>query len=325
MPAAGQWRATSVASARNDSRPKGDAIKNLLEAVPNFSEGRRRDVVEAIVNAGRSVDGVRVLDVHSDNDHNRTVLTLAGDTESVQEAVYRATVVATELIDLRQHMGEHPRLGATDVVPFIPLGDSSMTDAILAARSFGERVASALEIPVYFYEEAATRPERQNLENVRQRGFEDLRDRIGHDETRRPDLGAACVHATAGAIAIGARGPLIAYNIYLHTRDLSIAKAIAKTVRHSSGGLRFVKALGLDIPARGQVQVSMNLTNFKKSALQTVFNLVRAEAEARGVLVAESEIVGLVPLDALVDAARYSLRLQHFDRDQVLELKLLTE
>jgi len=294
-----------------------------MESVPNFSEGRRSEIVGQIVEAARSVDGVRVLDVHSDADHNRSVLSLAGEVHVLEEGVFRAIKTATELIDLRQHTGEHPRLGATDVVPFIPLGETSMAEAVEGARRLGARVAAELEIPVYFYEEAATRPERQNLENVRRKGFEELRDSIGSAEDRAPDLGPRRVHPSAGAIVVGARGPLIAYNIYLGTADVRIAKAIARTIRHSSGGLRYVKALGLDIPARGQVQVSMNLTNYRKSAIHTVFNLVRSEAESYGVTVTDSEVVGLVPLEALIDVARFHLRLHDFDPDQILETKLI--
>jgi glutamate formiminotransferase len=279
-------------------------------------------VVQQIVEAA-SIPGVRVLDVHSDADHNRSVLTLVGETAALQDAVFRATATATELIDLRAHTGEHPRLGATDVIPFIPIGDTTMAEALAAARSVAERIAGELQIPVYFYEEAAMRPERQNLENVRRKGFEELRDVIGTDDTRVPDLGPRQVHPSAGAAIVGARGPLIAYNIYLNTDDLKVARAIARTVRHSSGGLRFVKALGLDIPVRGQVQVSMNLTDYRRTALHTVFNLVRSEAEAYGVQITDSEVVGLIPFDALVGAARHYLRLRHFDPDQILELKLL--
>jgi glutamate formiminotransferase len=299
-------------------------VKGLLESVPNFSEGRRLDVVEEIVAAARAVENVRILDLHSDADHNRSVLTLAGPATDVVEAVYRSMSEATRLIDLNQHSGEHPRLGATDVVPFIPIGDTPMQAADAAARSLAERVVADLAIPVYFYEESATTPERRNLETIRRKGFEELRESIASPE-RHPDLGPAQVHPTAGAVVIGARGPLIAYNIYLGTSDLSVAKAIAKTVRQSSGGLRYVKALGLDIPARGQVQVSMNLTNYRRSALHTVFNLVRSEAEAYGIGVTDSEVVGLIPLEALVDAARFSLRLRAFDLDQVLETRMFGE
>ncbi|MGH2444002.1 MAG: glutamate formimidoyltransferase, partial [Chloroflexota bacterium] len=302
--------------------PRRNEIKNLFECVPNFSEGRRPEFVQEIVEAAQGVETVKVLDLHSDPDHNRSVLTLAGEGEQLAEAVYRSISRATELIDLRQHTGEHPRLGATDVVPFIPLGDSTMRDAVRLAHELGERVAESLHIPVYFYEEAAMRPERQNLETIRRKGFEELRDAIDSDE-RAPDLGERRVHESAGAIVIGARGPLIAYNMYLNTSDLRIAKAIAKTVRNSSGGLRYVKALGLDIPARNQVQVSMNLTNYRKTAIHTVFNLVRSEAETYGVSVVESEVVGLVPMDALIDSARSYLRLHEFSSDQILERRLM--
>jgi glutamate formiminotransferase len=297
-------------------------MQSMLESVPNFSEGRRLDVVEAIAAAARAVAGVQVLDVHSDADHNRSVLTLAGESAGVQEAVYQAICRATKLIDLRGHTGEHPRIGATDVVPFIPVGGATMQEAIQAARTLGQRVATELDIPVYFYEKAANSPDRSNLEMIRRKGFEQLRDEIATADDRIPDLGPRRVHPSAGAIVIGARGPLIAYNIYLNTTDIGIAQDIARTVRHSSGGLRFVKALGLDIPARGQVQVSMNLTDYTRSSLQTVFSLVRSEAEAHGVAVTESEIVGLVPLDALLDAASHSLRLRSLQHDQILELKL---
>jgi glutamate formiminotransferase len=298
-------------------------VQRLLESVPNFSEGRRPEIVQEIAQAAQAVDGVHVLDLHSDADHNRSVLTLAGESDALVEAVYRAMEVATERIDLRQHSGEHPRLGATDVVPFIPLGTTGMADAVAAARALGERVAESLEIPVYFYEEAAVRPERQNLEAIRRKGFEELRDAITQDPERAPDLGPSEVHPSAGAVVMGARGPLIAYNIYLGTSDVRIAKAIAKAIRQSSGGLRYVKALGLEIPARGQVQVSMNLTNYRKSAIATVFELVRVLAESYGTAITDSEVVGLVPMEALVDAARHYLRMHEFASDQILESKLL--
>lgn len=281
-------------------------------------------MVERIVDAARSVEGVRVLDLHSDDDHNRSVLTLAGEQEPLSESVFRAIATATELIDLRRHTGEHPRIGATDVVPFIPLAGSSMKDAVAAAERLGQRVAKELSIPVYFYEEAARRPERQNLENIRRKGFEELREVIAVEEERAPDLGPTEVHPSAGAVVIGARGPLIAYNIYLGTGDLAVAKAIARTIRHSTGGLRYVKALGIDIPARGQVQVSMNLTNYRRSAIHTVFELVQSAAASYGVAVTDSEIVGLVPMEALIDAAAFYLRLHGFNRDQILESRIMS-
>jgi glutamate formiminotransferase len=300
-------------------------MSGLLECIPNFSEGRRPEVVSEIVDAARSVPGVRVLDLHSDEDHNRAVLTIAGPSSAMVEAAYRTVETATRLIDLRRHSGAHPRVGATDVVPFVPLAGTPMTEALEAARTLGARIASDLHIPVYFYEEAATRPDRRNLEDIRRKGFEELRDQIETDPERAPDLGPPAVHPSAGAIVVGARGPLIAYNIYLGTQDLSLARMIARRVRHSSGGLRYVKALGLDIPARGQVQVSMNLTDYRKSAVHTVFNLVREEAAAHGVLVTDAEIVGLVPLEALVDAAKHYLRLHGLALDQVLEYRLMSD
>ncbi len=299
-------------------------MPDLLESVPNFSEGRRTEVVEQIVDAAR-LPGVRILDLHSDADHNRSVLSLAGEPEPLADAIFRAVERASELIDLRQHSGEHPRMGATDVVPFIPLGQTAMATALQTAKTVGERVARELGIPVYFYEEAATRPERQNLENIRRKGFEELREVIGHEDGREPDLGPREVHPSAGAVVIGARRALIAYNIYLNTADVKVAKAIAKRVRQSSGGLRFVKALGLEIPARGQVQVSMNLTDYRRTAMHTAFNLVRDEAAAYGVTVTESEIVGLAPMEALVEAGRYYLRMHEFHSDQILETKIWGE
>ena len=298
-------------------------MRSLMESIPNFSEGRRPEVIEKIVSAARSVSEVRILDLHSDEDHNRSVLTLAGPAEALQESLFRTVEVATQLIDLRGHTGEHPRIGATDVVPFVPLGETSMTEAVEAARTLAQRVASELEIPVYFYEEAATRPDRRNLEHIRGKGFEDLRDNISADQERVPDLGPSAVHPTAGAIVIGARGPLIAYNVYLNTEDVKVAKEIARAIRHSSGGLRYVKAMGFEIPARRQTQVSMNLTNYRASSIYTVFELIKRMAEAHGVLVVESEVVGLLPMQALTDAARFYLRLHQFDLDQVLETKLM--
>lgn len=298
-------------------------MTDLLEAVPNFSEGRRPEVIAALTAAARSVPGVRLLDIHSDVDHNRTVLTLAGSSQPLQEALYRTAAQAAEQIDLRQHRGAHPRVGATDVVPFIPLADTPMATAIEAARSLGARVAETLHIPVYFYEEAATRPERRNLANLRRGEFEGLRQLIASSAERAPDLGPRQLHPSAGAVIIGARLPLIAYNMYLNTTDLAVARAIARAVRHSSGGLRYVKALGLAIPARNQVQVSMNLTDYRQTAIHTVFNLVQSEAAAYGLTVTASELVGLIPLGAVVDAARYYLRLRDFDESQILEMKLM--
>lgn len=296
----------------------------LFECVPNFSEGRRADVI-AQIDTALAAPGVTVLDVHSDADHNRSVFTLVGPRDALLEAAYNGVVAATRLIDLRHHTGEHPRLGATDVVPFIPLRNATVDQAVEMARQLGERVARELAIPVYFYEEAATSDERRNLERVRRKGFEELRDTIADDVSRRPDVGPPRVHESAGAIVIGARGPLIAYNIYLNTQDLKVAQTIARHVRHSSGGLRYVKAMGFAIPERGCVQVSMNLTNFQRSSIHTVFEMVRQEAESHGVAVTESELVGLIPAAALFAAARHYLRMHDLQESQVLELRLLEQ
>lgn len=300
-------------------------MKSLMESIPNFSEGRRSEVIAAIVDAARSIPEVRVLDLHSDADHNRSVLTLAGPGEALQDSLFRAIATASELIDLRTHQGEHPRIGATDVVPFVPLGETAMADAVSAAHSLGRRVSAELGIPVYFYEEAATTPDRRNLEAIRRKGFEELRDSIVTDEERVPDVGPRMLHPSAGATVVGARGPLIAYNVYLNTEDVRIAKDIARAIRHSSGGLRYVKALGMEIPARKQTQVSMNLTNYRRSAMHTVFEMIKRMAASHGVQIVESEVVGLTPMQVLTDAAQFYLQLHGLKLDQILEAKLMEE
>ncbi len=292
----------------------------LVECIPNFSEGRRPDVVEAILAAITSVDGVVLLDHHSDPDHNRTVVTFVGPPAAVEEAAFQGIAKAAELIDLNHHTGEHPRIGATDVVPFVPISGVTMTDCIEIARRLGKRVGSELGIPVYLYEKAATRPERENLENIRRGQYEALKEEIGINPARDPDFGPKRV-GPAGATVIGARDPLIAFNVYLTTDDVSIAKKIARAVRHSSGGLRYVKALGLLV--EGQAQVSMNLTNYRKTPIARVVELIRREAARYGVAVHHSELVGLTPEAALVNAARWYLQLDQFDPDeQILERRL---
>jgi glutamate formiminotransferase/formiminotetrahydrofolate cyclodeaminase len=297
-------------------------MSRLVECVPNFSEGRNAEVVEALVRAIVSVPGNTLLDREMDRDHHRCVLTFVGDPDSAVEGAYRAMVEATRSIDLNRHQGEHPRMGATDVIPFIPIRGIGMEDCIQLARRLGERVGKELEIPVYLYEEAATRPSRRNLADVRRGEFEGLRDRIGKDPERDPDFGPKAMHATAGAVAIGARMPLVAYNVYLGTKDLSIAKRIAKAIRHSDGGLRYVKALGFAIEDRGIVQISMNLVNTQGSPIHRVFALIRSEAARYGVAVLESEVVGLVGADPLFDVAEHHLQLNRFDRSQILENRL---
>lgn len=296
----------------------------LFECVPNFSEGRDPDRIEQIVAPARDVPGVAVLDVERNADHNRCVVSLAGEGDALLEAVFRMIQVATQLIDLNVQRGEHPRMGATDVVPFVPLGTSTMADAVRLAERLGERVAKELGIPVYLYAAAAKRPERADLAKVREGQFEGLREAIATDPARAPDFGEPRLHPTAGAVAIGARPVLIAYNAYLTTPDVTIAKRIAKAVRARDGGLPEVKALGFEIRERNRAQVSMNLTDYHVTPIHRALEAVRREALRFGVGIEESEIVGLVPEDALLDAAEYYLQLHSFDRAAVLERKLRT-
>ncbi|MGA8541970.1 MAG: glutamate formimidoyltransferase [Thermoplasmata archaeon] len=293
-----------------------------FECVPNFSEGRDPAKVERIASAAREVPGVTVLDVESDVAHHRSVISLVGEGDALLDAVLRMMRVATATIDLTQHHGEHPRMGATDVVPFVPLGTSTMAEAVQLAERLGERVAKEFGIPVYLYGAAARRPERVDLAKVREGQFEGIRDSIGTDPARAPDFGPAKVHPTAGAVAIGARPVLIAFNAYLTTADVAIAKKVAKAVRARDGGLPEVKALGFEIPERQRAQVSMNLTDYRTTPIHRALEAVRREAQRYGVGVEESEIVGLVPEDALFDAAEYYLQLHAFQREAVLERKV---
>jgi glutamate formiminotransferase/formiminotetrahydrofolate cyclodeaminase len=293
----------------------------LIECVPNFSEGRRPDVVAAIRDAIAAVPGAHLLDTSSDASHNRSVITFVADIGVVADAAFEGIREAVHQIDLTRHTGEHPRMGAADVVPFIPLEGATMEDCIALARQLGERVGRELGIPVFLYERAATRPDRENLADVRRGEFEGLRDDIGRTPQRTPDFGPSAVHATAGAVAIGARPFLVAYNVYLGpASNLAIAKEVAKAVRGSSGGLRYVKAMGFEVD--GQAQVSMNLVDTERTPLHVAFDTVRTEAEARGVTPTWSEIVGLVPERALFDAAVRHVRLRNFSLDMVLEQKV---
>lgn len=293
----------------------------LVECIPNFSEARRPEVVDEIVMAISSVSEVRLLDRSSDTDHNRTVITFAGSPEGVEEAAFRAIKRASELIDLNQHTGEHPRIGATDVVPFVPLADVTMEECVAMAKRLGARVASELGIPVYLYEAAATRPERTNLENIRRGQYEGLKAEIETNPERKPDFGPARL-GPAGATVIGARNPLIAFNVYLTSDDVDIAKRIAKAIRQSSGGLRYVKAAGFLV--EGRAQVSMNLTNFRETPIGRVVEMIRREAQRYGVGIHHSELVGLIPQAALVDAAVWYTQLDQFSPDQVLETRLFS-
>jgi glutamate formiminotransferase/formiminotetrahydrofolate cyclodeaminase len=296
-------------------------VARIVECVPNFSEGRRQEVVDQIKAAIASVGGVKLLDEEMDADHNRSVLTFAGKPEAVEEAAFQAIERAAALIDMEKHRGEHPRLGATDVVPFVPISGVTMEDCVELARRVGERVGSELGIPVYLYEKAATRPERVNLADVRRGEYEALKEEIATRPERAPDFGPSRV-GKAGATVIGAREPLIAYNVYLDTGDLKVAQAIARAVRHSSGGLRFVKALGLYIEQRGLVQVSMNLTDYRRTPVFRVVEMIRREAQRFGASVVSSELVGLIPRQALVDAAEYYLQIEEFRPEMVLESHL---
>lgn len=295
-------------------------MPRLIESVPNISEGRRKEVVDEAVGAIRAT-GARVLDVQSDADHNRSVLSLAGDEAQLTAALLALFEVATARIDLRRHKGEHPRLGAVDVVPFIPIEGATMADCVALARTVGQQVAERFGVPVFLYEEACSAPHRRNLEDIRRGEFEGLAEKMKGAQWQA-DFGPAQPHPSAGASVIGARMPLIAYNVNLGTADLEVARRIAKAIRHSSGGFRFVKAMGVMLEARQVAQVSINMTDFKKTPLFRVFETVRAEAARYGVNVIGSEIVGLVPAEALIDAADHFLRLENFDPTQVLERRL---
>ncbi len=294
-------------------------MQTLVECVPNFSEGRDKAKVDAIVEAMK-LDGVYLLDREMDADHNRCVITIVGDREPVQEAAIRGVGKAAELIDLNQHQGAHPRLGAADVVPFIPIEGVTLDDCVAMARHVGGQIWKRHKVPVYLYEAAATSPERQNLENIRRGQFEGIRAEIATNPARKPDFGDATLHSTAGACVVGARKFLIAYNIFLNTADVEIAKKVAKAVRFSSGGLRFVKAAGFLV--RGQAQVSMNLTDFEQTPIHRVFEAVRAEAARYGVGPQSSEIVGLIPKKALEQSAEWFLQIENFDSSLILENRL---
>src|ERR1700693_5351807 len=294
-------------------------MSNLVESVPNFAEGRDAAKVDAIV-AAMKVDGVYLLDREMDADHNRCVITLVGERDAIQEAAIRGVGKAAELIDLNVHKGAHPRMGATDVVPFIPIDGVTIEDCIAMARSVGEEIWKRYQIPVYLDEAAATTPERQNLENIRRGQFEGIRAEIETNAARKPDFGEARVHPTAGATVVGARKFLIAYNVFLNTPDVEIAKKIAKAVRFSSGGLRFVKGAGFLV--RGLAQVLMNLTDFEQTPDHGVFEVVKREAARYGVTAVSSEIVGLIPKKALDSAAEWFLQVENFDSSLILENRL---
>jgi glutamate formiminotransferase len=297
-------------------------VNQIVECVPNFSEGRRQGVIDRIVAAMEGFPGTQVLDVQSDPDHNRTVVTVVGAPQAMVETIFQGVAAAAELIDMDHHRGGHPRMGASDVIPFVPVRGVTMDDCVKLAHQLGQRIGEELSIPVYLYENAATRPERRNLADVRRGEYEGLAKEITTDPARAPDYGPAAI-GTAGASAVGARPPLVAFNVYLNSDDEGRAKAIARAVRHSSGGLRFVKALGLLV--EGQAQISMNLTDYRRTPIHRILEMIRVEAAGYGLVITHSEIVGLLPASALIDAAQFYLQLESFSPDQILENRLSEE
>ncbi len=296
-------------------------MEKIVECIPNFSEGRDQAKLDQILAEIKSA-GVELLDQEKDSDHNRAVVTFVGEPEAALEAAFRAVKKAAELIDLTKHKGEHPRMGATDVVPFVPISNMTTRECVELARRLGKRIADELKIPVYLYEAAATRPDRENLANIRKGEFEGLREEIETNPDRHPDFGEPKIHPTAGATVVGARFPLIAFNVNLNTEDVSIAQKIAQAIRFGSGGFRYTKSLGFELKDEKLAQVSCNMTNYTKTPLYRAFETIKREAQRYGVTIKESEIVGLVPEKALIDTAIYYLQLDRFSEEQILEYKL---
>lgn len=294
----------------------------IMECVPNFSEGRDHEKIEKIVNPFRCKEGVKLLDYSNDEDHNRMVVTVVGEPKALKEALLEAIAVAVKEIDLTKHEGQHPRMGAVDVVPFIPIKGCDTEEAIALSKETGEEIAKRFNIPVFLYEKSATSPARENLANIRKGQFEGMEEKIKLPEWK-PDFGPAERHPTAGTVAVGARMPLVAYNINLNTPDLNIATSIAKRIRFIGGGLRFCKAMGVDLHDRGITQVSINMTDFTRTHLYQAMEMVRYEAKRYGVSIVGSEIIGLVPMAALIDTAEYYLGLEGFSADQVLESRIM--
>jgi glutamate formiminotransferase len=295
-------------------------MQKIIECVPNFSEGRNLTKIKKITNSAKKIKGVKVLDVEWDKSHNRSLVTVVGAPEDVFKAAYEMIKTATSLIDMETHSGEHPRIGATDVVPFVPVSGVSISECVTLAKRLGQKVGNELKIPVYLYEEAATKSDRVNLAEIRRGEYEGLKKEIESNKSRKPDYGPAKMHPTAGAIVIGARKYLIAYNVNLDTSDVSIAKEVAKKIREKDGGLPGVKALGFEVD--GLAQVSMNLVDFEKTNFDTAFNKVKEEAEKLGVKIKNSEIYGMVPLESLVRMVRETFKVDTFKSEQVLEKKL---
>lgn len=297
-------------------------MKKIIECVPNFSEGRDLEKIDKIVSAFRGKNGVKLLDYQRDEDHNRLVVTVAGDPDALKTALYEAFRMAIDLIDMRRHKGQHPRIGAVDVVPFIPIKNVSMPDTIDISKRVAQHVAETFDLPVFLYEASATRPERCDLANVRKGQFEKMADKLKQPEWE-PDFGPKKIHPTAGVTAIGARMPLVAFNVNLDTDNLVIANDIATKVRHVSGGLRYCKCIGVELKEKGLVQVSMNMTDYTKTALYRSFELVKMEARRYGVNVVGSEIIGIVPMAALIDTAVYYMGIENFSIEQVLETRIM--
>lgn len=296
-------------------------MNKIMECVPNFSEGRDLQKIDKIVTPFRGKQGVKLLDYSNDEDHNRLVVTVVGEPEPLRDAVLEAIGVAVELIDLNHHQGQHPRMGAVDVVPFIPIRNVTMEEAVALSKEVGKEVAKRYNLPVFLYEKSASAPHRENLAAVRKGEFEGMAEKIKQPEWH-PDFGLAERHPTAGTVAIGARMPLVAYNINLNTPSLEIAHDIAKKIRFIGGGLRYCKAMGVELKDRGITQVSINMTDYTRTALYRAFELVRVEARRYGVSIVGSEIIGLVPMEALIDTASYYLGLENFSMEQVLEARM---
>ncbi|MFZ5966978.1 MAG: glutamate formimidoyltransferase [Bacillota bacterium] len=297
-------------------------VKKIIECVPNFSEGRDLEKIEKIVNPFRGKEGVRLLDYQRDEDHNRCVVTVVGEPQAVKNAVVEAMGVAIELIDMTTHQGQHPRMGAVDVVPFIPVKNVSMTEAIELAKEVAQEASEKYNLPIFLYEKAATSPQRENLAAVRKGEFEGMAEKVKQPEWT-PDYGPADIHPTAGVTAVGARMPLVAFNVNLNTDNIEIANKIAKNVRFINGGLRYCKAIGIELKDRGITQVSMNMTDYTKTALYRAFELIRIEAKRYGVSIVGSEIIGLIPMEAMIDTAVYYLGVEDFSMEQVLESRLM--
>ena len=296
-------------------------MNKIMECVPNFSEGRDLQKIDQIISPFRGKQGVKLLDYSNDEDHNRLLVTVVGEPEPLRDAVLEAIGVAVELIDLNHHQGQHPRMGAVDVVPFIPIRNVTMEEAVALSKEVGEEVAKRYNLPVFLYEKSASAPHRENLAAVRKGEFEGMAEKIKQPEWH-PDFGSAERHPTAGTVAIGARMPLVAYNINLNTPSLEIAHDIAKKIRFIGGGLRYCKAMGVELKDRGITQVSINMTDYTRTALYRAFELVRVEARRYGVSIVGSEIIGLVPMEALIDTASYYLGLENFSMEQVLEARM---